>query len=80
MYTVFVPLTEFLQNGGALKRNRDLYQYSTSAGVSGSPICIGPFIERLSITRIKYLSALGSSISTNASMLYVKVPCNPIYE
>lgn len=85
MYTIFVPLTEFLQNGGVLNIGREVYQRSTSAGVSPTPMCVGECVEwdeRFHLPKDGFTNVRSyhTIYPFPNEALFVKVACTPIYK
>jgi hypothetical protein len=83
-YTLFVPLSEFIENGGILTQDRELFQESTSMGVSKMPMQIGWYEEAIQhkVKEPEMIMVKNSSWEFQGfkNLLFVRVKAVPIYE
>lgn len=73
-HTIFIPLTEFLNNGGTLHFNRMLFERVPS---SPTILEVGQFVQ-ITNEMVEIQSESGNFYAL-ISDLMIEVPCSPIY-
>jgi len=80
-HTIFVPVPEFLENGGVLEGQRELYSLTHSAHGTGFS-CIGWYEPSLNTDNVDLITVSKADRSFRAyiASTFVQVECKPIYK